>query len=87
MDEAQVFFNFGPSFRNWVSILYKNIKGTVLSNGYMTKYFEPGRGVRQGFPLSVYLFILLAELLAIRLHNNNEIKWIKLDGHEIKYCS
>ena len=50
----------------------------------MTKYFEPGRGVRQGCPLSVYIFILVAELLAIRLRNNKEIKGIKLDGHEIK---
>ena len=40
--------------------------------------------MRQGCPLSVYLFILVAELLAIRLRNNNEIKGIKLDGHEIK---
>ena len=37
IDEALVCFNFGPSFRNWVNILYKNIKSTVLNNGYMTK--------------------------------------------------
>ena len=40
--------------------------------------------VRQGCPLSPYLFILLAELLSNRIHHDSTVKGIKVFGNEIK---
>ncbi len=42
------------------------------------------KGVRQGCPLSAYLFILSIEVLANKIRNNNEIKGIIIDNREIK---
>ena len=53
-------FNFGAQFRQWISILYKDIMSCVLNNGYATKHFNLSRGVRQGVPcLACYLPLAL----------------------------
>ena len=51
-------FGFGPSLKRWVETFYKNISSCVINNRICTSYFEVQRGVRQGDPLSPYLFII-----------------------------
>ena len=50
----------------------------------MGNFFELSRGVRQGCPLSPYLFILSVEILAEAIRNNKEIKGIKIYNTEVK---
>lgn len=76
------FFNFGPSIRKWIKLFYNNIESCVIVNGHMSEWFSLQRGCRQGDALSPYLFILCAEILAILLRNNPNIKGIKIDGKE-----
>ena len=77
-------FNFGPSIINWINTFYNNIESCVLNNGWSTHFFKPQRGVRQGCPLSPYLFIFCVEILAERMRNNKDSKGIFVHGNEIK---
>ena len=81
VDYALKFFNFGDTISKWVHILYNGANSCVINNGHFSNFFNLQRGVRQGCPLSPYLFIIVAELLAIRIRNNPEIKGIEINGH------
>ena len=80
-------FNFGQSFINWVSVFYTNISSCVTNNGFSTPLFEIQRGVRQGDPLSPYLFIVALEILLIKTRNAPDIKGIRIDDKEIKLAA
>ena len=60
------------------------MQSAVLNNGYISEFFEPQRGVRQGCPLSYHLFILVVEVLAFKIRKNDAIKSIGVAGREIK---
>jgi hypothetical protein len=77
-------FNFGLSFITWIKTFYNNITSSVLNNGHSTNYFRINKGVRQGDPLSAYLFIIALEILAINIRENQQIKGLKIGEHEIK---
>ena len=77
-------FNFGKSFISWVSVLYFNISSCILNNGFSTQMFDVRRGVRQGDPLSAYLFIITLEPLLINIRHDKNIKGIKVENKEFK---
>ena len=57
-------FGFGPSLLNWLKVFYCNSESCILNDGRASNFFELNRGVKQGCPLSPYLFILSVEVLA-----------------------
>ena len=77
-------FGFGPSFIHWIKLFYTDTESCVLNNGWASNTFKLQRGVRQGCPLSPYLFILSAEILAKAVRKNNIIKGICVNNEEIK---
>jgi hypothetical protein len=84
IDDALEKFNIGEHFRKWVKTVYKNITSCVTNCGFSSESFEITRGVRQGCPLSAYLFIVVAEILAIKIRNNDGITGIKIGNSEVK---
>ena len=77
-------FGFGPDFIRWVNIFYKDIQSCIINNGLCSQYFNIERGVRQGDPLSPYLFVTAVEILAIAIRSQDDIKGIKLNKLETK---
>ena len=77
-------YNFGPSAIQWIKLFYHNTESCILNNGWSSDFFKPERGVRQGCPLSPYLFILCVEILAEAMRKDKIIRGITIDGQEIK---
>ena len=77
-------YNFGESLRNWIKVCYTDIESTVLKNGYATNWIKPSTGVRQACPLSLYLFILTAEIMSTKIRQSGDVKGISIFGKEIK---
>jgi hypothetical protein len=77
-------FNVGECFISWVRTIYNQSEACVTNNGYSSPFFTLERGVRQGCPLSAYLFIMVVELLAHKIRIDPTIKGIKIGTTEIK---
>ena len=55
-----------------------------MNNGFCTNPLKLSRGVRQGCPLSPYLFILSVEILACKIGQNKEIQGIQIFKNKFK---
>ena len=77
-------FGFGNSILKWLNLFYCRPESCVLNNGWASNFFEIQRGVRQGCPLSPYLFVLSVEVLAKAIRKNQSIKGIFVNRREIK---
>ena len=69
-------FNFGTYFIKIVETILNGTEASVKNAGWLSEWFSTTRGVRQGCSLSPLLFILVVELLAIKIRNDNNIKGI-----------
>ena len=84
IDKVLDIFNFGNSIKQWIHTFYKNSQSCVIQNGFLSSFFNLGRGCRQGDPLSPYLFLLCAEVLGILIRNNKTLKGIKIFEKEFR---
>ncbi len=71
-------------FTGYISTLYNNGESTVLNNGNSCNGFKIQGGVRQGYPLSAYLFIIALDTLANKIRNDKIVKCIKIDNKRTK---
>ncbi|GJR46898.1 RNA-directed DNA polymerase, eukaryota [Tanacetum coccineum] len=69
LEDVMKKFGFGSRWCNWIISCLKSSKGSVLVNGSPTSEFQYFKGLKQGDPLSPFLFILVMETLHLSFQN------------------
>ena len=64
-------FGFGERFVNTIGTLYKGCNSSVKLHHGTSPRFTIDRGIKQGCPLSLYLFLLVAQMLATHIKQTN----------------
>nr|KAJ0220562.1 hypothetical protein LSAT_V11C200090910 [Lactuca sativa] len=72
LDSVMQQMQFGSKWRTWIQGCLSSTRVSVLLNGLATSEFCMERGVRQGDPLSPFLFIIAAEGLHIAMESAKE---------------
>ena len=82
IQNALSYFNFGKTFRHMIGAMYKGSMANVQNNDFCLKCFPLTRGLKQGNPLSPYLFLIVIETLAIELRAHPKIETIEIWGRK-----
>ncbi|GKC43379.1 RNA-directed DNA polymerase, eukaryota [Tanacetum coccineum] len=83
LDDVLSKFGFGEKWRKWIHCCLHSSKGSIIINGSPTDEFQFGKGLKQGDPLSPFLFLLIMESLHIsfqRVVDAGMFQGIKIGG-------
>src|SRR5688572_5489845 len=78
---------FGEKWIKWIMTCVSSVSLSILLNGSPLKPVKMGKGLRQGDPLSPYLFILVSEALVCLLkkaENLGLIEGVSIGNHGIR---
>ena len=77
LDSMMKKMGFGNKWRGWIKSCLTNATIFILFNGTPCKPFKMGRGLRQGDPLSPFLFVIMVEVLSRMLTNATQLRLFK----------
>lgn len=69
--------NFAPRWRKWIRECVSTASTAILINGSPTENFDLERGIRQGDPLSPFLFLIVAEGLSLMIKKAVDLDILK----------
>ena len=84
LDATLVYFGFGKNFRHMVKMAHENTTSCTVNGGFSSDCMKIEQGLRQGSPLSLGLFNLVVEILALVIRQENKIQGIQIDEYHKK---
>ncbi|KAG7594499.1 Reverse transcriptase zinc-binding domain [Arabidopsis thaliana x Arabidopsis arenosa] len=69
--------NFPEKFIGWINQCISTPQFSVSVNGHASGYFKSSKGLRQGDPISPYLFVLAMEVFSKLMHSSFAAGFIK----------
>ena len=76
--------NLPPPIITWIKIMLSDVDSQIQVNESKTPRIPLKKGVRQGCPLSMLLFILATDILSQKIRKNSNLPGMKLMKTEIK---
>ncbi|GKA26637.1 RNA-directed DNA polymerase, eukaryota, reverse transcriptase zinc-binding domain protein [Tanacetum coccineum] len=74
LKEVLIQFGFHPLMIQWIITYVTTSKFFICVNGEALGYFQGGRGLRQGDPISSYMFTLVMEVFSLLIAKNMQNK-------------
>ncbi|XP_015163321.1 uncharacterized protein [Solanum tuberosum] len=68
---------FEERWLRWIKFCISTVKHSVLVNRGLVGFFSPQRSIRQGDPISPFLFILVMERHSKMLQKSRQLHWIE----------
>ena len=75
-------YGFEKSVIRWILLFFDKREAFILLGGHKTENIKLQQGVPQGDVVSPYIFILMVEILLIKINYTNRIKGITFAKHE-----
>lgn len=63
-------FGLGSNFMQLIRLIYNSVSSSVKTNGWLSAFIQLESGLRQGCLLSMPLYFLMAETMAINIRSN-----------------
>ena len=67
---------FGPDIIQWIKLFFNNREAQILMGGHMSDTIKLEQGVPQGDVISPYIFILMVEILLLKINHTKNLTGI-----------
>lgn len=93
IDQVMRKFGYNEKWVRWIMYSISTVSFSILINGVLEGHIYSTRGIRQGDPISSFIFILCAEVLFLWLNRSAQPMGIgilmlpkRMQGHAFNVC-